>query len=91
MIINFQDLVEKVGDKIMTGKSKEAVDNYVKEKKQDFNDTSKVSVKTLLSLYLNAFVELNIFNGDTSFVTGTEGETLAKKIYNFVEDYPTYD
>lgn len=65
------------------------MENYTKEKQGDFNDTSKVGVKTILSVYLNAYVELSILSGDVSSITNNT-DPSADDFYKFINEYKTY-
>ena len=63
-IVNFQDLAKTVSDNIGDGdKLKTAVKEYTDNKQNEFNDTTKLGVKTILSVYLNAYIELMLLNG----------------------------
>ena len=64
MIVNFQDLTEKVRENIYDGtKLKDEINKYTEDKKQEFSDATEASVKTILSVYLNAYIELMLLNG----------------------------
>lgn len=47
-------------------------------------------MKTILSVYLNAYVELSILNGDVSAITKEENPS-SSDFYKFVQEYKTYD
>lgn len=42
------------------------ISDYTKSQENAFSDITKVSAKTVFSLYLNAYVELKLLNDDTS-------------------------